>query len=210
MSQGTEKCEYWARNQCPAWIGLLGMPGKTVGGDDERWHRAWMDAQCNNAMWGQTVSRPVGRHLNPALTEHTCTLTHICHRKSLSNRCWSSQNLFPPCMSHEFFNVPPFLKEKKKHLFHPLLQLAVMEAIRDSDGRGWAVSGVCACRLLSFCVQVGHRKGCISAAELFMLFRYCTLHLMFDKLLKFVMCQRFSGMILFLGSWKLLHCQYMF
>lgn len=113
MSQGTEKCEYWARNQCPAWIGLLGMPGKTVGGDDERWHRAWMDAQCNNAMWGQTVSLPVGRHLNPALTEHTCTLTHICHRKSLSNRCWSSQNLFPPCMSHEFFNVPPFLRKKK-------------------------------------------------------------------------------------------------
>lgn len=65
----------WIRSQksMPGWICLLGMSGKTVGRDAERWHRAWMDTQCNHTTWGQTVSLPVGRHLNPALTEHTCT-----------------------------------------------------------------------------------------------------------------------------------------
>lgn len=180
--QGNRKM--WIRSQksMPGWIHLLGMLGKMVGGgDDERWHQAWMDAQCNNATWGQTVSLPVGRHLNPALTEHTCTLlwhTFVMEslweiavghlRTSFSHACLMNFSMPPPSL---------FVKkrgETGKLLFHPLLQLAVMEAIRNSDGRGWAVSGVCACGLLGFSVQVGHRKGCISAAELLMLFRYCT------------------------------------
>lgn len=113
--QGNRKMLIPSQNSMPDWIRLLGMQGKTVGGDDERWHQAWMDAQCNNTTWGQTVSLPVGRHLSPALTERTCTLLwHTFVMESL----WAIavghlRTSFPyACLMN--FSMSPFLFFKKK------------------------------------------------------------------------------------------------
>lgn len=104
----------WMRSQksMPGWICLLGMPGKRVGvgGDDERWHQGWMDVQCNHATRGQTVSLPVGRRLNPALTEHTCTsLWHTFVREGLWAIAVGHLRTFPPspCLMN-FSMFPPF------------------------------------------------------------------------------------------------------
>lgn len=210
MSQGTVKCEHWARNQCLAGSVCLACSSflgttrrwEAGGGVGERWHRAWTDTQINNTMCGQTASLSVGCHLLHCGTPLTNTLAlclhaHISHANGLWMIAWSSL-LFPLHMSHEFFKPPPLFF----YLFCPLLQLALMEAIRARDGEGDRVQlgceSVCAiftfllvpeyeilcfCFLgnmvCSWCLPNGHatrthREACISASKLFMPLWYCT------------------------------------
>lgn len=127
-----------------AWLGLFawhaGKDQRKRGGDGERWHQAWMDTQLNNTMRRQTVSLSMACHLlhrdTPSGIAHgthlhfTCTHTQFTCKRSLNDSCWSSRSPFSLHMSHEFFKSPFF------NLFHPLLQLALLEEIRDRDGKG--------------------------------------------------------------------------
>lgn len=135
MSQGTVKCEHWARNQCLAgsvclacWS-FLGKTGGRMGGDGERWHRAWTDMQINKTMCRQTASLSMGCHLwhRGTLTNRLCLPAHISHKERTNSRGSSlSFFFFSVRMSRKYF-----MFFKKKAL--PLLQLALMEAITDMD-----------------------------------------------------------------------------
>lgn len=182
MSQSTEKFESRARNQCPAESVCLACSGMMRGGDDEGWHRAWMDAWCNNTMWGQTLSLPVGRHLHPALTKHA--RTSLWHTFDTTEGLWAiavghlrTSFLYTCLMNFSTFSF--FLKKKKKKEGEGgwfFSSFAPVGWNGSNKGQWWewvgGIWGVCTDFWVS--VQVGHRKGCISAAELFMLLRYCT------------------------------------
>lgn len=139
MSQGTVKCEHWARNQCLAgsvclacWS-FLGKTGGRMGGDGERWHRAWTDMQINKTMCRQTASLPMGCHLwhRGTLTNRLCLPAHISHKeRTLTDSCWSSRSFFCfyTCLMNTSCSSLFFFFKSLS-----LLQLALMEAITDMD-----------------------------------------------------------------------------
>ena len=191
MSQGTVKCEHWARNQCLAGsvcLACLSFLGKTRGRERgemvrDGTERGWMDMQINNAMCGQTasprdaISYTVAPHQASLTSTLTLALAHThISRKGLwmiaVGHLWA---LFPLHMSHEFFK---FLLNR----FCPLLQLALMEAVADRAGGrdSWSTfihslnprycfyfwgNIICCWCLLNGHASRTHGEGCISASK---------------------------------------------